>query len=133
MTIIVSNVLVASAVMAVMSAFEQMLTVVLFSLLGFNVSGVPDLIRDGETGRLAKTSDAEDLGTKLCEMATDHDTTARQGRRSQEIARSEYVSSREANDYQKLYKTILTDHAAAASLPTAISHGADQRNSDPPK
>ena len=36
-TIIVSNVLVASAVMAVMSAFEQMLTVVLFSLLGFNV------------------------------------------------------------------------------------------------
>ena len=36
-TIVVSNVLIASAIMAVMHVFGQLLTIVLFSLLGFNV------------------------------------------------------------------------------------------------
>ena len=77
--------------------------------LGFDVSGVPDLAIDGETGRLARPADGKDLGDKLCQMAADVEATAAQGARAKQIASNLYVASREADDYQKLYAALLAD------------------------
>lgn len=78
------------------------------ALLGFDVSGVPDLVLDGVTGRLAKAGDGEDLGEKLAQMARDTSATNAQGIQAKEIASRNYVSTREADDYQKLYAALLS-------------------------
>ncbi|MEL6107635.1 MAG: glycosyltransferase [Planctomycetota bacterium] len=77
------------------------------AMLGFDVSGVPDLVIDGVTGRLAKRVECADLCTLLIEMATNVEATQAQGRRAQEMAGNQFRAHREADDYIQLYNELL--------------------------
>jgi len=90
------------------------------ALLGFDATGIPDLVIDGQTGRLAKPADAVDLADKLCQMIADRSATAHQGRRAKAIAACQYTQRREAEAYRELYQAATDDPASAAELPTSI-------------
>ncbi|WP_197454262.1 glycosyltransferase [Stieleria varia] len=90
------------------------------AMLGFDVSGIPDLVIDGQTGRLAKLADADDLAEKLAAMASDREATGSQGENAKRIAADQYTAQREADAYRSLYAALLADDDSVCDLPTAI-------------
>lgn len=90
------------------------------AMLGFDVSGVPDLVIHGVTGRLATPNDGKDLGRKLCDMLHDPQATKAQGQQAQTIAREHYRAEAEAKAYLALYAALLEDPTSAVELPTAF-------------
>lgn len=90
------------------------------AMLGFDVSGVPDLVIDGVTGRLANLGSGEDLGRKLCEMLDDPHATSIQGQKAREIASENYRAKIEARAYLTLYAALLENPNSADDLPTAL-------------
>jgi glycosyltransferase involved in cell wall biosynthesis len=55
-----------------------------------NVGGVPDILRDGETGLLARDGDAEDFAAKLRLLLTDPARRAAMGARARETVAAEH-------------------------------------------
>ena len=76
-------------------------------IVGFNCSGVPDLVRPGETGLLAEANDATDLGNQLRYLADHPEEAQRMGNTARQIALQEYSDQREAEDYIELYAALL--------------------------
>ena len=77
------------------------------AMLGFDVSGVPDLVIDGVTGRLAPRVECADLCRLLVEMARDVEATRDQGQGAKEMAEEQFRAKREADDYIALYQELL--------------------------
>ena len=46
-------------------------------VLGANIGGIPELIKDGETGELFTSGDKESLKEKICKLWNDKELTAR--------------------------------------------------------
>ncbi|MGB7327688.1 MAG: glycosyltransferase [Rubripirellula sp.] len=86
-------------------------------IVGFDVGGIPDYVRPGQTGLLARAADSEDLGKKLRTMITDPGTTAQQGLRARRLIESEFSAPREAAAYRALYTALLD--SASATRPMA--------------
>ena len=78
-------------------------------IVGFNCSGVPDIVRPGETGLLAEPDNAMDLGNQLRYLAEHSDEARRMGTIARQVALAEYGDKREADDYIKLYAALLAD------------------------
>ncbi|MEO1526740.1 MAG: glycosyltransferase [Planctomycetota bacterium] len=78
------------------------------AMLGFNTSGVPDLVIDGVTGRLAPRVECQDLARLLIEMARDLDATREQGLQAKAMADKHFRAEREADDYIRLYNELLS-------------------------
>ncbi len=52
-------------------------------VLGANVGGIPDLIRDGNTGYLFRAGDIDDLASKLNSILTNSQDAKRVGQQAQ--------------------------------------------------
>jgi glycosyltransferase involved in cell wall biosynthesis len=74
--------------------------------VGFDVGGVPDLVRHGETGHLARVGDAEALAVGIATLVEDAELRARLGRRSREIVEREYSAALEARRFLELCQEI---------------------------
>jgi glycosyltransferase involved in cell wall biosynthesis len=74
--------------------------------VGFDVGGVPDLVRHGETGHLVRTGDAEGLANAITTLATDAEQRVALGRRAREVAEREYSSQLEARRFLKLCQEV---------------------------
>jgi glycosyltransferase involved in cell wall biosynthesis len=74
--------------------------------VGFDVGGVPDLVRHGETGHLVRTRDAEGLADAMATLATDADRRVALGRRGREVAEREYSSQLEARRFLDLCQAV---------------------------
>ena len=74
---------------------------------GFDVGGIPDMVRPNETGVLAAAEDAADLGTAIRSLLADEDKRATLGRRCREIALAEYSLETQARGYIELYRSML--------------------------
>ena len=70
--------------------------------VGFDVGGVPDLIRHGETGHLARHGDADALARAIAALVGDAALRERLGRQSREIAEREYSAALEARRFLDL-------------------------------
>jgi glycosyltransferase involved in cell wall biosynthesis len=70
--------------------------------VGFDVGGVPDLVRHGETGHLVRAGDAEGLADAIAALAADPAGREALGRRAREIAEREYSSRLEARRFLEL-------------------------------
>lgn len=55
-----------------------------------NVGGVPDILRDGETGLLARASDADDFAAKLRTLLSDPVRRVAMGARARDVAAAEH-------------------------------------------
>jgi glycosyltransferase involved in cell wall biosynthesis len=83
------------------------------------VGGVPDLIGDGETGRLVSPGEREALAAALLELFREPERTARMAELAQRQVLERHQARRLVADVDRLYRQLLT--AAGHPRPTALS------------
>ena len=72
------------------------------------VGGIPDVVREGQTGFLVPAGDEPALRSRLEALAKDGETARRCGARAREVALSRYSAERMARDYMALYEKVLS-------------------------
>jgi len=73
-------------------------------IVSFNVNAVPELVRPGVTGLLAKPEDAKDLSLKIIELLEDDILRKKMAQRCREIAVTEYSIELQAKRYIEVYR-----------------------------
>ncbi|WP_218933639.1 glycosyltransferase [Rubripirellula lacrimiformis] len=86
------------------------------AVVGFDAGGIPDYVRPGSTGLLARTGDAEDLGQKLRSILSDPAQAIALGRGARRTIEREYRSRQEAAAYRSLYAELLGESSAPRSI-----------------
>ena len=71
------------------------------------VGGIPDVIRDGENGRLVPPDDAPALAAVLEEFAVKSDAALRLGRAGQRLVREQYTWERVVEQFELVYDEVL--------------------------
>jgi glycosyltransferase involved in cell wall biosynthesis len=74
--------------------------------VGFEVGGVPEMIRDGETGLLARAESVPALRSALAEALARPERLAEMGRQSRLVAEGEYSLQLQAERYRDLYRSL---------------------------
>lgn len=76
-------------------------------VVGFDVGGIPDMVRPGETGLLARVGDTEGLRDAIVTLLQDRDKLSGLSARCREIAVREYDLTVQAQRYRALYESLL--------------------------
>lgn len=76
-------------------------------MVSFDVGGVPELVRPGITGYLAKPENCTEFSNGIVELLSSGDSLKKIGHNCREIALSEYKFDLQAQRYADLYKTIM--------------------------
>lgn len=89
-------------------------------IVGFEVGGIPDMIRPGRTGVLAPAGDAEALGEAIVRALEDDSARAALSHECRRIALDEYPLELQARRYLELYsglgnRGVRMDRASAAA------------------
>jgi glycosyltransferase involved in cell wall biosynthesis len=80
---------------------------------GFAVGGIPDMVRPGETGLLARAGDSDDLARAMRRILDDSDLARRLSLRCREVATSEYTLDVQARRYLELYESMVSQTVAS--------------------
>ena len=64
------------------------------AVVGTDVGGIPDIIRDGETGLLCRSQDPEDLAEKCLRMMLDEELRRRTTEEGRRLVETEFSWSR---------------------------------------
>ena len=78
---------------------------------GFDVGGVPDAVRPGVSGRLARPGDVGELRKAIVEMLQDEGKLAEMSANCRKIAVQEYALEVQARRYKQLYEHLLKNTA----------------------
>jgi glycosyltransferase involved in cell wall biosynthesis len=78
-------------------------------VVSFNVGGVPDLVRPGVTGYLARPEDHKDFSRGVLELLEDEALRLEMSRKCREIALREYELKQQTKRYIELYEGILRE------------------------
>ena len=78
-------------------------------MVSFNVGGVPDLVRPGITGYLARANDTDDLSQGIVRLLEDQPLRERMAHQCRSIAVEEYALERQASQYLQLYQRIIAN------------------------
>lgn len=76
-------------------------------VLATDVSAVPEVVRDGETGRLVPARDAHALAAGMVELAGDPELRARLGRRGAEVVEETFGLDRMVDETLAVYRELL--------------------------
>lgn len=76
-------------------------------IVGFDVGGIPDIVRPGLTGLLAKPDDAADLRRTIVEILADDPRRMEMATHCRKVATQEYSLEIQARRYSDLYKDLL--------------------------
>jgi glycosyltransferase involved in cell wall biosynthesis len=76
-------------------------------VVGADVGGIPEVIRDHENGLLVEPADASALSAALLSLLRDPDKARRMGSRGQEIAREKFSASLMVKKIEELYADCL--------------------------
>jgi glycosyltransferase involved in cell wall biosynthesis len=76
-------------------------------VLGFDVGGIPDMVRPGTSGRLVPAEDANALAAAITEMLDDREELRRLGTEARALALREYTMAMQASRYEALYAELL--------------------------
>jgi glycosyltransferase involved in cell wall biosynthesis len=82
-------------------------------VVAFDAGGIPDAVRPGVTGLLAKTGDAAELCSAIQELLGNDAKRAEMSANCRKIAVAEYSLELQANRYVQLYESMLTTTKAA--------------------
>jgi len=77
-------------------------------VVAFDAGGIPDAVRPGVTGLLAKTGDARELRSAILELLGNDAKRAEMSANCREIALAEYSLELQAKRYVQLYESMLT-------------------------
>ena len=76
-------------------------------MVSFDVGGVPEVVRPGITGLLAKAEDSGDFSEKIVQLLTDEQMQQRMADSCREIALNEFSIGLQAQRYAAVYQEIL--------------------------
>jgi glycosyltransferase involved in cell wall biosynthesis len=76
-------------------------------VVSFNLGGVPELVRHGKTGLLAKPGDPIDLAEKLVNLLEDNTLRNQMELNSREVAIADYSIRLQADRYMALYRQVI--------------------------
>jgi glycosyltransferase involved in cell wall biosynthesis len=76
-------------------------------MVSFNIGGVPDLVRPGETGYLAAPEDTTDFHNGIIELLEDSALREQMAQNCRSIALAEYSIEQQADRYIALYQGLL--------------------------
>jgi glycosyltransferase involved in cell wall biosynthesis len=82
-------------------------------VVAFNAGGIPDAVRPGVTGLLAKTGDAAELRGAILQLLGNDSKRAEMSANCRRIALAEYSLELQASRYVQLYQSMLTTATAA--------------------
>ena len=71
--------------------------------VAFNIDGTPEVITDGQTGRLVALNDTAGFATALLELAADADTRARMGQAGRAACLERFTWQRMVAELEALY------------------------------
>lgn len=86
------------------------------AVVGFDAGGVPDMVREGVTGRLARVGDPQDLACALRAVLEDLEVARRMGAEGRRVALEEYAIDVQARTYAALYAETLERRRSTAAL-----------------
>ena len=72
-----------------------------------SVGGVPDVVRDGETGYLLDSADEKGFARRLAELACDENLRVTMGAKGRDAVRDVFDKKRLIDDIGILYKRLL--------------------------
>ncbi|NJK33740.1 MAG: glycosyltransferase [Oscillatoriales cyanobacterium SM2_2_1] len=75
-------------------------------MVSFDIGGVPDLVRHGITGYLAKAEDAQDFAAKIVQLLEDPELRQQMAKNCRAIAEAEYPLELQAKRYIEIYKSL---------------------------
>ena len=75
-------------------------------LVGSNLGGIPDIIKEGENGLLAKPCDHQSLANSLLTLLKDNDLRHKMGNKGRKMV-TDYSWDKIAKTTENLYKDIL--------------------------
>lgn len=84
-------------------------------VIGFAVGGIPDLIRNGESGLLVPAQEVAALATAIARLSRDADVRAAMGARARQLALEEFSLDVQARRHLELYRKILGAAGTAAA------------------
>jgi glycosyltransferase involved in cell wall biosynthesis len=97
-------------------------------VVSFDVGGMPDMIKDGETGALAKNRDPEKLGGAILGLLFDPEKRQEVGINCRRLIEQKYDLQHQAENYLALYKDLIKQNRAgrgsvftAGSIPKRAS------------
>jgi glycosyltransferase involved in cell wall biosynthesis len=76
--------------------------------VGFNVGGLPEIVREGETGSLTSAGDVNCLGCRISELLNSPERRASMAEASRRIAVEEYRLELQASRYLELYDSLIS-------------------------
>jgi glycosyltransferase involved in cell wall biosynthesis len=76
-------------------------------VIGSDVGGIPDMVRDGETGLLIERGNAVALAAALDQLAQDQDKRAQLGSNARELVLREFSFQKNAESYVELYRAMM--------------------------
>jgi glycosyltransferase involved in cell wall biosynthesis len=76
-------------------------------VVGFNIGGIPDMIRHGENGFLATLGDSIDLAQKVNQILNNDELSSHMSTNARRIAEQEYSQELQTKRHIELYNTIL--------------------------
>jgi glycosyltransferase involved in cell wall biosynthesis len=76
-------------------------------VVGFDTGGIPDMVRPGVTGYLAKTGEVAELAGAICRVLDDPQAAEEMGQHCRQIAENEYALDRQARTYRTLYENLV--------------------------
>lgn len=75
-------------------------------VVSFDIGGIPDMVRSGETGLLAKVRNSEELCEQIEWMVKHPEKREQMGQNAQKIIEQEYALAIQLKRYNKLYESI---------------------------
>jgi len=76
-------------------------------VVGFDIGGIPDMVRPGETGQLVKARDVAGMREAILQLLQDRPALASMGKQCRAVALAEYDLLLQAERYAKLYASMI--------------------------
>jgi glycosyltransferase involved in cell wall biosynthesis len=87
-------------------------------VVGFDTGGIPDMVRDGETGCIVPAGDVSALRNAIVYVLQADEERAAMGARCRKVAVDEYSLDVQARRYTNLYTSLLDEKPVEASVVT---------------
>jgi glycosyltransferase involved in cell wall biosynthesis len=82
-------------------------------VISSNRCGMPDMVRDGETGFLVDPEHCESLSDRLAQVLTDDSRRTQMGQAARRLAESLYHPETVARQVADVYRSLVSRHGAA--------------------